>query len=76
MLKVDPDDLQSINITPEVVHKALSKLKRGKSDGNILSSDRLIFAPDSFVHVLALLFLSLLHQSEETNTTPALGFML
>lgn len=76
MLKVDPDDLQSINITPDVVHKALSKLKRGKSDGNILSSDHLIFASDSFVHLLALLFSSLLHQSAETKTTPAFGFML
>ena len=72
MLKVDPDDLQSINITLEVVHKALSKLKWGKSDGNTLSSDHLIFTPDSFVHLLAPpLFSSLLHQSAETKTTPA-----
>ena len=39
----------SLNITPEVVHNVLSKLKRGKSDGDTLSSDHLIFAPDSFV---------------------------
>ena len=39
LFKVDPDELQSLNITPEVVRNALSKVKRGKSDGDTLSSD-------------------------------------
>ena len=59
-LKISPEELKATMVTPEILLNSLQKLKRGKADGGGLMSDHLIFAPSSFLNVLASVLTALL----------------
>ena len=59
-LDLSSRDLDSLVISEDVVLNAVRKLKWGKSEAGLLSSDHLIFAPASFARVLAPVFTALL----------------
>ena len=53
-------DLMSVSITPSRVNNALSRLKRGKSDGTNLTSNHFALASAELVDVLSRLFTAIL----------------
>ena len=58
-LKITRGELEATKVTPDI-QKAIKKLKRGKSDGEALTSDHLISAPTSLPKILAPIVTSLL----------------
>ena len=59
-LKITRGELEATKVTPDIIQKAIKKLKRGKSDGEALTSDHLISAPTSLSKILAPIVTSLL----------------
>ena len=48
-------ELETTKVTHDTVQRAIMKLEREKSDGELLISDHLILAPTSFTKILHLL---------------------
>ena len=59
-LKITTGELEATKVTPDIIQWAIKKLKRGKSDGEALTSDHLISAPVSLSKILAAIVTSLL----------------
>ena len=58
-LKITRGELEATKVTPDIIQRAIKKLKRGKSDGEALTSDHLFSAPTSLSKILAPIVTSL-----------------
>ena len=65
---ITPSALSSVFITQEIVHDAISQLKRNKNDGSVLSSNHFIYAKDVLSTPLSKLFTAMIRHG--TVPTP------
>ena len=59
-LKITRGELEAVKVAPDIIQRTIKKLKRGKPDGEALTSDHLISAPASLSKILAPIVTSLL----------------
>ena len=50
--KITKGELEAAKVMPDIIQRAIKKLKRGKSDGEALTSDHLISVPVSLSKIL------------------------